>query len=178
MGVLTPTLVTVQPRYRRLTLTPADPTVGGASDIVNAAAGAIAATDLTIRNTSEHWFYIPMALFGYRSALIYLENDSTAWDQVPVIQLWGAVNTGGGYRGALLLSIQGTVTASVRMSIGASAVGLGGRTGTTPLPTAGYYHYSVPSIVDGWPYLAMNLQFASVAPTQGEFDDIVIVRQG
>lgn len=164
--------------YRRHSLSPADPTHGGTSDITTATGTAIASTDLTIRNTSEHWFYIPHAISGYRTCIIYLENDSTVWDQVPYIQLWGAVNTGGGYRAALLLATAGTVTASVRMGIGTSAVGVGGREGVSPLPTAGYYYYTVPAIVDGWPYLAMNLQFPTTAPTTGEFDDIVIVRQG
>lgn len=177
MGVLAPTLVTVQPRYKSVFLSPADPTYSGASDVIDDGGAAIVAGDLQIRDTTQRWFYFPMAFRGYRTALIYLENQSTAWDQTPTIQLWGAVGGGGGLRGALLLSITGVVTASVRMSIGASEVGLGGRTGVSPLPTAGYYHYAVPAIVDGWMYLALALQF-STAPTQGQFDDIVIVRQG
>lgn len=178
MGVFDSSLKTVRPLYKKLKLTPAAPTPTG-TDITNSAGGAIVSTDLAIRDSAEHWFYIPMASAGYRSLTVMLEHGSTAWDQAPIVRIWAGMETGASYRhtlGSILLAVTSVVTADLRMTIGANAVGVGGFVGTTPVP-ATRYHYSVPALLDGWPLVALAVGF-TVAPTQGQVNELWIVRQG
>lgn len=178
MGVFDSSLKTVRPLYKRLKLTPAAPTPTG-TDITNSTGGSIVAGDLTIRDSAEHFFYIPMASAGYRSLTIMLENGSTAWNQDPIIRIWSGMETGATYRhtlGSILFAATSIVTASLRMTIGANAVGVGGLAGTTPVP-ATRCHFSVPALLDGWPLVGLSLGFTS-APTQGQFEELWIVRQG
>jgi hypothetical protein len=178
MGVFDSSLKLVKPLYKVVKLTPGAPAPTG-TDITNSYGGAIVASDLTIRNSAEHWFYIPMAASGYRSLAIMLMQNATAWDQAPIVRLWAGMETGATYRhglGSILFAATGIVTASARMTIGAGAVGTGGYAGTTPVP-ATFYHFSVPSILDGWPLIALAIGF-TVAPTQGQYDEIWIARQG
>ena len=136
MGVFDSSLKTVKPLYKKLKLTPAAPTPTG-TDITNSAGGAIVAADLTIRDSAEHWFYIPMASAGYRSLTIMLEHGSTAWDQAPIVRIWAGMETGATYRhtlGSILMAVTSIVTADLRMTIGANAVGVDGFVGTTPVP--------------------------------------------
>lgn len=164
------------PSYRRVSISAADPTATATSDIVQVDGTDIEAADFTIRDTNNHRFYIPMAKSGYRTAMIYIENDSTAWDQVPAIKLYGCANVGGGFIGALLLSITGVVTGSNRIAIGVGSAGVGGQIGTSTVPGTNYW-YQCDAIAAGWEYIELRISFSS-SPSQGEIDDIVVIRQG
>lgn len=159
--------------YKQVDLTPASPNPSG-SDIADDTVSVIVSGDLTIRDTNQHAFYIPMAVSGYRSIIIYLENNGTAWDQTPSFVVYGCMGNSGSYRGAQLAAFDGVVTASNRICIGTSQVGQGGLTGSDPVPGM-YYYYPIPALADGWPYVALYISFSS-SPSQGEFDDIRIVR--
>lgn len=167
--------------YTPVSVTPADPTASGASDLVTAAGAALTAADFTIRDTTAHRFAIPMYVpynssgAGARSCTIYMKNNaSTAWNQTPTITVRGHVSGGGGYQVQLATWVA-PVTANYRWMIGPGAVGLGGLVGASP--TAGtFYWYQVDAIATApWFYIEVEIKF-SVAPTAGELAEFLVLR--
>lgn len=159
--------------YSLLELVPATPVPTG-SDILSDAGSAIASTDLTIRDDTEHWFWLPMGVSGYRSLVITVGNDATPWDVVPTYKVFSGFGQVSNKKGAQLAAFTGIVGAGQRLSIGTSTVGQGGLLGTDPTPGQ-YYYYPVPAISDGHAYLAFVVKFAS-APSTGALARLTFMR--
>jgi hypothetical protein len=159
-----PPRVYARPESTTLILTPGAPTPTG-TDIVDDGDNDIVADDLTITDTNNHYFVIPMAASNYRSAVIFIQNGTTSWDQTATVTLSGAFKDGSAYLAMTTLeTFTLIINSNVRYAIGTNAPGaIGGRAGTTPSSAGGYDYYSVPAISDGFPYLMLNIKF-SVAP--------------
>lgn len=142
-------------------------------DITNISGGAIASTDLAIADTADHWFIIPMAVAGFRSLSIYLQNY-TAWDQTPNIEIAALAAVSSTAIACTLAKFAYSSAGSIRCGISSSDVGQGGLTGGDPVGGT-YYHYTVPALSDGWPYIGIKINFA-VAPTQGRITRMTLSR--
>lgn len=144
---------------RSLSLTDGAPTPSG-TDLFGVGAGAIAGTDLAIRDTNEHQISIPMAVAGWRHLTINAYT-STPFDQALTCAILGSATASTFW--AKLISF--TIPASAMLfGIGEGAVGLGGIAGGATAVLSAYYGCS--ALGAGWPYLQLTLT-AAVAPSAG-----------
>lgn len=169
---------TYQPAATALVLTPSVPVPSG-SDVVNVNGNAIVTGDLSIVDTADHWFLVPMAISGYRSCIVYLQNGASAWNQSFTVSVAGFFGLGTTFLAGWLGQHNGLNNAGLRWTIGTNDVGVGGWAGGATLGSssgnAGYEYYSIPALSDGWPYIGVRIKFAS-APTLGQLARFGVMR--
>lgn len=146
-----------------ITLTTGAPTPAG-SDIVMGGGGAVAGTDLSIRDTNPHIFQIPMSY--YRHLALTILNDGN-YDKDGTMQIFGysTLSGLGGIYGALLASftLDGDVVGTFCVGDG-GAVGQGGTAGGAT--HTAYSFYNIPAMASAWAYIGLGVSFA-VAPGAG-----------
>lgn len=154
-----------------LTLTSGAPTPTG-TDIVNSSNGAIASTDLDIRNTVYHPFVIPLAAGGYSECWIGV-RATTSYDQTLQVYVYSA----GNYN-----SLPAAVTAKIQLLAGSAMAwvfsaqngGWNAIAGGEDVKSQAIYH--VPALASAAPYVVLSIGGAAGNPTQGAFE-IVISRR-
>lgn len=146
-----------------LTLTGGAPTPAG-TDILMGGGGAVAGTDLNIRDTNPHIFQIPMSY--WRHLALEILNDGN-YDQDGTVSVYGysTLSGLGGLYGALLASftLDGNVPCTFSIGDG-GAVGQGGTAGGAT--NTAYSFYNVPALASAWPYIGLGIVFG-VAPSAG-----------
>lgn len=147
-----------------LQLTSGTPAPAG-SDIVGFGGGAIGSADLQIRNSSQHFFYIPMAISGWRKIAIQIAAIAT-FDQNIAFDVRGTT-------GASFESVSNLGTTTLGSGGGSTSIGVGavGTSGTTS-GTSGCL--AVPAIENGFLYILIIATAAGI-PTTGTLQ-ITIIR--
>lgn len=147
---------------QQLVVTGATPVPSG-SDLFVSGGGAIASTDLAIRDTAAHTIIIPMSAAGWRHVVI-TAYTSSAFDQPITATLLAGASSYTFWSQLLTFTIPAS---GVLFSIGEGAVGLGGIAGAATAAISAYYGCS--AIGAGWPYLELKLQ-AGTGPSTGTID--------
>lgn len=150
--------------HKIVTLSAAAP-VPSDSDIVNLAGGALVAGDFDIRDTNNHYFYIPMAERSWKN-LGVLMRSSSAFDQAATVRLIMGVGGSGVTYG--LLGELTMPASSVGVSLvpsGGLGASLGEVVGAATMVTGAVY--AVPAFRDvSASGIFIRVSFA-VAPTTG-----------
>jgi hypothetical protein len=134
-----------------------------AGDLVAQDGDPLATGDFDIRDTDEHWVYIPMS--GWRDALIEI-GSSAAWDQAVTLTFYAAYDTTLVVFGKIAEMILPTAT-PVAFSVGNGAVGQGGAAGGATAANAVFYN--VPALACRPGYIAVRAK-AAVAPAGGTWE--------
>jgi hypothetical protein len=155
-------------------LTPSVPVPTG-SDITRLNSVALTSADFDIRDTSNHFFVIPMASAGWRRISIGVRHAVAAWDQTITLVIYhsmqmanAARETTAGRIGQFTLA----TNASLVWTISGGATGQGGTIGGAS--TTDFAHYEIPAI-DFAPFVTLQFS-ASVAPTTGGLQVVRIHR--
>jgi hypothetical protein len=147
--------------YRTLLLTATNPTPTG-TDIVNASLAAIVSGDLEVRDTSAHWFFIPLNVSGWRHFALALSQES-AFDQAATITVRAGYPSFGPV--GLLASFIWPASGSQFTIVEGTNVGQGGTLGGATVASNAVY---VIPITLACRYIIISITF-SVAPTTGKF---------
>ena len=157
-------VVTAGDRFA-LSLTSGTPIPAG-SDITDVGTLDIVSGDLDIRDTSAHYFVVPMD--GWNKCLLGI-IATTGFDQIVQVWIYGhpaAVDVP-----QVQIAQFAFPASAIGIAIGGSTTGQGGEVGGATAGAADYY--AVPAINDGFAFVSIALQ-ASVSPSVGSFKiDIV-----
>jgi hypothetical protein len=150
--------------HKILTLNSATP-VPSDSDIVNGAGGAIVSGDLSIRDTSNHFFYIPMGERSWRNLGVILQSP-TAFDQAATVRIIAGVSGSSVAYGVLgELTLPASIVGVALLPYGGLGASLGEIVGASTMVTGAVY--AVPAFRDvASSGILLRVSF-SVAPTVG-----------
>lgn len=145
---------------RLLALSTGTPVPSG-SDITALSGVALASTDFTVRDSSNHYYVVPLGSAGWRKLTAIITTLPGAFDKVATVIVYGAA--GNNDPRAKLASF--TIPASsVFFAIGAGAGGIGAELGTYVAASGAWY--DIPALAAGWPSVLISIQFSGV-PTTG-----------
>jgi hypothetical protein len=148
--------------------------VPSGSDIVGLSGATLVAGDFNIRDTNNHFFYIPMAERGWRKLSVVFRSTS-AFDQVMTVRLILAASNALTYGLLGEITMPASAVAAAFVPAGGLGAALGEIVGASTIVTGAVY--PVPAFRDcGMAGIFLRASF-SVAPTTGALA-LYINRQG